>query len=514
MSLSLFLLLFFAAVLHSDERRVVYAHARAWQGEVMSKRGDGLPPAARPAESERRFKSAAIEEVIADMKNKMKDKDLAILFENCFPNTLDTTVYFDEGEREGEEDTFIITGDIPSMWLRDSTNQVWPYLAFVEKDKTLLKMLRGLVRRQTRSVRLDPYANAFNSVDNAHFTDTFKKAARGTSADDQTSSCGYQGSRIPEGRPEVHERKFEIDSLGSFFRLSRGYFLHSGDILPFDHTWIEAVEVVVEVLEKQQLSFEQAQACPPYTFARTTTVPTETLQFETGGPTTFTGMLRSPFRPSDDATTFPLLVPSNAFIAVEAEHVASMVRVLFPEKRELARRLAHLSQTIRKGIDQHARVTPHPSSDPTSAVYAFEVDGYGSHLMMDDANVPSLLSLPYLNYINANDSTYLSTRARLLSHRNPYFAEGSVISGVGSPHTGYGRVWPISVMMQAMTSTSKEEVKACLQTLRSSTSTGLMHESISPSNAGDYTRPWFAWANSLFGETILYIAHTYPDLLF
>ena len=159
-----------------------------------------------------------------------------------------------------------------------------------------------------------------------------------------------------------------------------------------------------------------------------------------------------------------------------------------------------LRDQIEHGIQAHGLVT-HPTH---GRIYAYETDGHGRHLLMDDANVPSLLSIPYLGYRSASDDTYRNTRRFILSPDNPYFFAGKYAAGIGSPHTPGGLIWPISLAMQGLTSTSADEREDLLETLISTTNeTAFMHEAFDPNDPSHFTRPWFAWANSLFAEFAL-----------
>eukprot|EP00753_Platysulcus_tardus_P003121 PLAT12268.5.p1 GENE.PLAT12268.5~~PLAT12268.5.p1 ORF type:complete len:232 (-),score=132.35 PLAT12268.5:14-709(-) len=223
-------------------------------------------------------------------------------------------------------------------------------------------------------------------------------------------------------------------------------------------------------------------------------------------------MIKTAFRPSDDSTMLPFNIPSNAMAASLLPSAAKLLdAVQQPQLAEEARRLA---EDIERGIRRHG-IIHHAAADGDGTVYAYEVDGFGNSYFMDDANVPSLLSLPYLGFLRKDDATYLRTRALVLSEANPYFYNGSAGNGTGGPHNGYGYVWPISQMMRALTSTSDAEIRLCLQQLiDSSAGTGFMHESFWLDDAQQYTRPWFAWANSLFGQLILQLAAERPWLIF
>ena len=157
----------------------------------------------RPPVEERLFTSAIIEQRIKEVLKLIKGNPrLAWMFENCFPNTLDSTVHYRLSD-DGEDDTFVYTGDIHAMWLRDSGAQVWPYVKYAKKDEKLRHMLRGVILRQLKCIILDPYANAFN--------------------DGPTGS--QWESDLTDMKPELHERKYEIDSLCYPIRLAYEYWL-------------------------------------------------------------------------------------------------------------------------------------------------------------------------------------------------------------------------------------------------------------------------------------------------
>ncbi len=439
-------------------------------------------PDLRPPSSRRCFSSPVIEEVIRQQTARIKDRELAWLFGNCFPNTLDTTVDFSR-DSDGKPDGYVITGDIDAMWLRDSTGQVWPYLPFMRDDPALRDLIAGVIRRQTRNVLLDPYANAFYK-DESHVSEW---------ASDQT-----------EMRPGVHERKYELDSLCAILRLAAGYHAHTGDLTPFDSEWLRAVRLILETIEAQQ---EGVSDDPPYRFSRSCTTATETLMLKgLGQPARRCGMSKSPFRPSDDAAVLPYLVPANALAVVSLRHIAGILPLL-PQDASLASRAEKLAAEIDAGIRAHAIVRHHEFGD----ILAYEVDGYGSHYLMDDANLPSLLSLPYLGYISGDDPLYRQTRAFILSEHNPYYFTGKAGHGVGGPHIGLGYIWPMSIISQALSSASEDEIVACLSQLkRTHAGTGFMHESFWKEDAANFTRSWFAWVNSLFGELVLQVEKKPP----
>lgn len=426
----------------------------------------------RPAPADRLFVSKAVEDEIARVKSLLTNRQLAWMFENCFPNTIDTTVHF--RMLDGNPDTFVYTGDIHAMWLRDSGAQVWPYLQLANKDEQLRMMLEGVVRRQLMCINLDPYANAFN--------------------DGPVGS--YWESDNTDMKPELHERKWEIDSLCYVIRLAYEYWKVTGDDSVFDETWLKAVNNILTTFIQQQ----RKDGVGPYRFTRKTDRSTDTLNNNgLGAPVNPVGLIVSCFRPSDDATTLQFLVPSNLFAVTSLRKAAEILTVVNKDE-ELAAKCTALADEVENAIKKYA-VVDHPEF---GKIYAFEVDGFGNALLMDDANVPSLLALPYLGDVDVDDPVYRNTRRFVWSTSNPYFFKGKAAEGIGGPHVGYDMIWPMSIMMKAFTSTDDAEIKQCIETLMTThNGTGFMHESFHKDNPSNFTREWFAWQNTLFGELIL-----------
>jgi len=430
----------------------------------------------RPPVKERLFRSKAIDKQITSLEQRLRaiNPKLWWMFRNCFPNTLDTTVSY-QRTPDGDDDTFVITGDIHAMWLRDSAAQVWPYLPYMKDDKELQHMIRGVIRRQLACICIDPYANAFN--------------------------LGPTGSQWQSDetdmKPELHERKYEIDSLCYPIRLAYAYWQLTGDDSIFDERWLKAIQEVLRVFHEQQRKHGNRTT---YMFARKTSALHDTVSnYGYGHPANPVGLIASTFRPSDDSTVFPFLVPSN-FFAASVMRKASEILTKVNRNQELAAQCANLAKEVDSALKQYA-VVEHPQF---GKVYAFEVDGFGSHLLMDDANAPSLLSLPYLTDVPMNDPIYQNTRKMIWSEQNPYFFSGKAGAGIGSPHTGYDNVWPMSYVMKALTTTDRAEQEQCLQwLLNADAGTGFMHESFNKDDASDFTRSWFAWANTLFGELVI-----------
>ena len=440
-------------------------------------------PVVRPPKGKRNFQSEAIESAIREFRSNVKDKELGWLFNNCFPNTLDTTVSF--SEINGRPDTYVITGDIDAMWLRDSSAQVWPYMAFIDRDEDLKKLIAGVINRQTRQILKDPYANAF-------YDDPDKK--------------GEWFSDLTDMKPGVHERKWEIDSLCYPIRLAYNYWKTTGDQSPFDKEWEKAIKATLRVLRDQQKKEDRGE----YSFQRETPKATDTRALHGYGyPVNPVGLICSAFRPSDDATVFSFLIPPNFFAVVSLEQAAEMMAAIAGDNKA-ASDLRALKSEVQTALEQHAVV----EHQEYGKIYAFEIDGFGNKLMMDDANVPSLLSLPYLNAVDQDDDIYQNTRDFVWSHSNPFFFKGRAAEGIGGPHVGMDMVWPMSIIMRGLTSTDDSEIKSSIEALKATHSgTGFMHESFHKNDPKNFTRSWFAWANTLFGEFLWKTYKEKPELL-
>ena len=397
------------------------------------------------------------------------------MFEKCFVNTLETTV-----RALSEGDTFVITGDIDAMWLRDSTAQVMHYIRFAD-EPAVASVIEGLIARQAKCILIDPYANAFNVTDNGrHWTDD-----------------------MPAASPWVWERKYEIDSLCHPLLLARRYFEKTGSERFLTEEYHRALDAIVKTFET-----EQKRDTSGYYFVRHHCPPHDTLSHGgRGAPVKYTGMIWSGFRPSDDACALGYLVPSNLYAAHVLPFAADFARRMGDEA--LAARAEAVRSAVLEGVKAYALVNDAAFGE----IYAYETDGLGHYTLMDDANVPSLLALPYLGVCGRGDPLYRRTREWVLSPRNPYFARGTRAEGVGSPHTPKGFVWPIALCVQGLTSDDEAEVASLIRTLIDTTAgTGYMHESFDPNDPARFTRPWFAWANSMFGELIYDAAERFPDV--
>ncbi|MGN5375898.1 glycoside hydrolase family 125 protein [Sphingomonas hankookensis] len=439
----------------------------------------------RPAPADRRFVSKAVEQEIARVSRMIADPELAWLFANAYPNTLDTTVRM--GRVDGKPDSFVITGDIPCLWLRDSAAQVKSYLHLAQQDPKLRELFRGLIARHARSVLIDPYANAF--------------------MEDPAARTNLEWSQVDETemKPGVAERKWEIDSLCYSMRLSHGYWATTRDATPFDAQWADAMRAIVRTFREQQ----RKDGPGPYKFQRASRQPTETLLAGYGAPTRKVGMIHSGFRPSDDACQYPLFVPANMFAVTTLREMAQVANGARSDSA-LANDATALADEVAAAIAQYGTMKLPDGRD----VWAYEVDGFGNAIFMDDANVPSLSSMAWLGCVPASDARWQRTAAAAWSDANPWFFKGTAGEGIGGPHQGMDYIWPMSLIVRGLTATDDATILKCLATLkRTHAGTGFMHEAFEKDDATKFTRDWFAWANGLFGEFVLHLAATRPQLL-
>ncbi len=390
------------------------------------------------------------------------------MFADTFSNTYATTL-----QKQPDGSVFVITGDIPAMWLRDSAAQVRPYLHLAKQDEEFAALIAGVVKRQAKYVLLDPYANAFNESANGRCHNK-----------DKTDMSDW-----------IWERKYELDSLCAPLKLAHDLWAVTGQTNHLDENFEAAARLIV-----QTMRLEQRHDNSPYSFERFGVPAGDTLSLEgRGSMVGFTGMSWSGFRPSDDSCQYHYLVPSNMFAVVALECLAKLPLADAVLQGEAVR----LAREIRAGIEKYGRVKHARHGE----IYAFETDGLGHHNLMDDANVPSLLAIPLMGYCSKHDATYQATRAFVLSQDNPYFFSGKAAEGIGSPHTPKDYIWPISLCVQGLTSNSRDEQLALLESLmRSDAGTGLMHEGFHKDDPSQFTRPWFAWANSMFAEFVIELA--------
>ena len=437
----------------------------------------------RPELSKRKFVSKSLENTIKKVKKSIADEELAWIFENCYPNTLDTTV--NHYQKNGKPYTYVITGDIDAMWLRDSSAQVFPYLSLAKEDEKLKNLLKGVINKQIEFVLLDPYANVFY---------------------DDNQKVSEWKNDFTEMKPGVHKRKWEIDSLCYVMRLSYHYWKTTGDASIFDEVWKNAMLLILKTFREQQRKENKG----PYKFQRGNGNPLDT-QFGGGygNPTHKNGLIHSMFRPSDDATFYPYLISSNMFAVVSLTQISEIFNTNF-SSLNIDNQFIELANEVGEAIKNYAIF----DRKEFGKIYALEIDGFGNALFMDDANVPNLLSIPYLGYTSYHDEIYKNTRKFSLSTANPWFNEGKFAKGIGGPHVGENKIWPLGLIMQALTTDDDEEIFCCLKTLKNThAGTGFIHESFDVNNPKDFSRSWFAWANTLFGELILHLYEKKPEVL-
>lgn len=356
---------------------------------------------------------------------------------------------------------YVKTGDIPAEWLRDASAQVRPYLFFAKNDPEVASLLRGIIAREAKYLQLDPYANAF--------------------------TLNYR----------VWEQKFELDSLAYPITLAWSYWKTTGDRSVFTPDFSRAMDKVLQTMEREQNHSRDSR----YTHR-------ELSLAGKGQPVRYTGMIWSGFRPSDDACRLHYLIPSEMMAVVALSDLVQIERDGFGDAVK-ARRVKVLRDDVQRGIQTFGLVF-RPSY---GYVYAYEVDGLGNAVLTDDANVPSLLSAPYLGYVRLNDKYYQNTRRFLLSKDNPTFFSGELARGIGSYHTADGWVWPLALVMQGMTASTPGEQRDVLrQILASDSGDHLLHEAFNPSDPSMFSRPDFGWPNALFSEYIMTAFKSTPPL--
>jgi len=439
-------------------------------------------PVVRPAPGERRFRSQAVEAAIAAFQRQVPDAELGWLFGNCFANALDTTVT--HTTPGGRPDTFVRLGDLDVMGLRDSSAQVWPYLALAPHDAALRQLLVGVLNRQAQCILLDPYGSTF-------YADPTK--------------VNTEAPSQPAAPPGVHARQWNLDSLCYPIRLAYHYWKTTGDQQPFDAQWRRALALIVQTFREQQ----RKTGPGPYHYQRPTLDAADTQALTGYGyPARPGGLIASAFGPGDTATRLPFLVPSNFFAVASLRQAALMLYDIYHEQAGYDELMA-LADEIALALRQHALVA-HPTLGP---VYAYEVDGYGGHTLLDDAGGPGLLALPYLGALPLNDPLYQSTRQLALSAANTFFYQGAA-EGIGSLRTGAGWIWPLGLAMRGLTSPDAAEIRACVQALKAThAGTGYLHEAFHKDDPGRFTRPWFAAANALGAEFLWKVYKERPALL-
>mmetsp|Transcript_1243 Transcript_1243/g.1875 ORF Transcript_1243/g.1875 Transcript_1243/m.1875 type:complete len:546 (+) Transcript_1243:76-1713(+) len=428
------------------------------------------------------------------------DADSLAMCDRALWHTLETTaIVLPDG------DTFIHTGDIDDLWLRDSAAQVHPLLvpfgddggSLVESDSRLARVVSGLIKRTAMYIRHDPYANAFRIDDSYVFSAEQKKIGR----HDLISTWNY-----------------ELDSACYYIRMVY-YFYKS---LP-DHPVLrnpsvrEAVEIMIDLWIAEQDHESDQYPTGPLFDCKNCGKPYRYPGLARDGKGTKVkkvGLTWSGFRPSDDECKYGYLVPANMFAVVVLGYVEELAPKLW-NNNDLTTKARALRLEIDQGIQEHA-IVDHPKY---GKVYAYEVNGMGDYLLMDDANVPSLMSIPYIGY-NYVSEIYANTRRFILSTDNPTYQKGrnydtGEIEGYGSPHMSQAiknNIWPMSLAIQALSSDDVKEKLRLVQKLTSATGgTGWMHESFDVSNPKKFTRSWFCWADSLYAELVMSLTKACPS---
>ncbi|CAF3898861.1 unnamed protein product [Rotaria sp. Silwood2] len=403
--------------------------------------------------------------------NKIRGEIWCKLFTKSYADTLTTTTTLLD-----DNTTYIITGDIDLMWLRDSSAQVHQYMT-ISNDKDIQRIIEGLIRRQTQFIFCNPYASSF----------------RLTLRPNPPSDDSLEPNHVQKGRNiHVAMHNYELDSLCYYLRLSYTWWKQTQRTNAFNQQWLIAVRIIIQIMIIEQHHSEIS----PYRY-------TELENNHQGSRVSYTGMTWSGFRPSDDQTTYGYLIPSNMMASVVLKQLFQMIKKIFPEQIELLKQINQLRIDILSGIHTYGIV----NRDKYGQIYAYETDGFSQSLLLDDANVPSLLSASYLGFktpYDPQDQLITSTRNFILSKDNRLFYQGQYAYGIGSHHTEVHNVWPMSIIMEGLTNTTKKNLDSVWQRLEvSHAGTFSMHESFNVNNPKHFTRQWFAWVNSLFAELIL-----------
>lgn len=404
-----------------------------------------------------------------EQRVEQKYPQLKSLIKQCFLNTIETTVrQLDDGSY------FVITGDIPAMWLRDSAAQIRPYIKYANEDEELKKILRSIISKHAFYVNLDPYSNAFNAFE-------------------KENEHGYKDTTNFESK-WVWERKYEVDSLCASLYLAYEYYETTKDRSIFTEELNQMIRTIVKTFVA-----EQDHENSPYFFTRTDCMPSDTLPNKgRGREVNYTGMTWSGFRPSDDACKYGYLIPSNMMAVVALKYAAHLATDGYRDTL-LAERCIELATEIDDGIKAYG-IYDH---EEFGKIYVYETDGMDNFNLMDDANSPSLLSIPYIGYASIDDHIYQNTRKFILSKHNPYYYSGKIAKGIGSPHTPKHYIWHISLTMQILTSNNQAEIDECIDMIANShAGTNFMHEGFDVNDPSNFTRDWFAWANTLFAQMV------------
>ncbi|THH17624.1 hypothetical protein EW146_g3227 [Bondarzewia mesenterica] len=433
------------------------------------------------------------QQVIEDMKSRLRDPDIARLFENTYPNTLDGESSF---HHHGRHHNIDINMKRSAQWLRDTANQLAVYRSVLPSDPELATLVRAVINNEARYIFQYPYCGAFQPPPESGLSPTHNDWADGVTVNP------------PVDNQTVFECKYELDSLCGFIKLSRSYYQGTGDSSILNQNWFSAIDQIFRLIwEQSQGSFDENFNYVSYynwTGGNGALSPAVN-NGGNGEPKAYTGLVGTHHRPSDDLSTFAFLTPANAMLSVELSHLANMLDEL-GQLQNVSQLARDYSATIQDAIWK---------TTVFDDIIAYETNGLGGRYVMDDANVPSLLALPYIGFVERNNSAYMTTRELLLSRRNPYYARGMNFSGIGGPHVNVWHPWPMSQISAIYGTENDDEILKSLYLIANNTvGLGLIHESQSIYEYADYTRSWFAWANSYFAEMILDLAERKPYLIF
>lgn len=427
------------------------------------------------------FHSPAVERAVRKICDSIVDKDLCETFSACAMDTLQRAVYhnFDPVF----PDTFILSGEKPALFLRDSAIQMDPYIRFAGDDPALALMIKGLVARHCRCILLDPYANAFLYYPN-----------------DRSEHSGD----LTTMKPGVYERKYAMDSLCFSFRLAHRYWSVTGDSTILTDEWRRAARRVIDIWRLEQNHTRESG----YRFQRLTGLDTDTLSHEgQGSPVAFTRMTWSGFRPGESRCELHYPIAGQAFATVALGQVQALADAAGLDG--LVHEAAGLREDLEAGIAAHGHMLIGGID-----VLANEVDGRGTQLFLDEPQVDSLLGLPYLGYCTVEDPIYRATREAVLSSRNELFVEGTLGAGLRNLTDAAGRIAPMSILLRGLTAGEKSELQESLQMLlRLQAGNRHMRESVDANDANVASQRWVPVANALFAELVFHAAENFPEVL-
>ncbi|KAG9284857.1 hypothetical protein G9A89_003780 [Geosiphon pyriformis] len=463
----------------------------------------GMIPKNRIKVLERKFHTNTTEDLIKDFQKRMLDKDLAQLFENCFSDTLDKAIIW-YNESADHPKTYVIPGNSKAMYIRDSTIQFLPYVEYASKDDRLKNLILGVILLQAEYLSKDIYSNAFYPPEEANLTWVNNPWI-------DNPWINNPDSVFPQPSSSVWQSKWGADNVAAFIKLTYHYWKYTKDESFLENkSWRDAVDLSLKTFERQRNGTLDELDHEAYTFTRETRNASESLILDGRGvPVRNIGLVKSQFRPSDDAAQFPFVVATNAMIYTELIHLQELFEGR--DSLNVYEKAGDLANKIHQSILDNAAI----QHEKFGEVLAYEIDGYGSYHFMDDATIPNLLSLPYLGFLDYNDKLYQSTRSLVLGRNNKYWFKCGNLSGTGSPHSGMGYIWPMSLSMTILTSTDDKEILRNLELLKLiGAKTGLLPQAVSCNDLNQTTEDWFTSSNSLFAEAILKLSKEKSYILF